>query len=102
MTEYAVFWRDSAVPASFYGGGLAVEADRVSLRGSDGGSRVQRAVPPAELASVGLAGGADSIAGFPTLKLDLCDGSSIVLAVAVGAAALADLLDTLLALLPTV
>lgn len=100
MREYAVFWRDSGSPRRLYAGALAVSDDRVRLRGTDGAARVVADLPTTEIAAVDAATGTQPIAGFPSFRLDLQNGRSIVVASAMGAAALLELVETLLANLP--
>ena len=80
MAEHAVFWRDSAAPGAVFGGGVAVERGRLRLRGSDGRSRIVETVPAAELAAVAPGGDTEPIGEYPSLRLDLRGGRSIVLA----------------------
>lgn len=98
MKEHAVFWRSSDDPGSVYGGGVVVEPGRVSLRGSDGRARVVETVSADELAAVGAAD-EESIGGFPSVRLQLRGGRSLVIAAALGAAAVAELVDSLASLL---
>ena len=100
MTEHAVFWRDSASPGTVFGGGVVVERGRLRLRGSDGRSRIVETVPAADLAALAPGAGAEPIGEYPSLRLDLRGGRSIVLAAVLGAAALVELLDNVLPLLP--
>ena len=100
MTEHAVFWRDSAAPGAVFGGGVAVERGRLRLRGSDGRSRIVETVPAAELAAVAPGDDSEPIGDYPSLRLDLRGGRSIVLAAVLGTAALVELIDTVLPLLP--
>ena len=99
MHEYAVFWRDSAEPRELRAGGLAIEGDGLRLRGSDGRSRVVHTVPREELEALAAADDGEAIGEFPTVRLELHDGRSLLVACALGAAALAKLLGMLLPLL---
>lgn len=100
IMEHTVFWKDSAAPETLFGGGVAVEGNHIQLRGSDGRSRVIETVPATELAAVGPGTGPDSFPDFPSIRLDLHNGRSLVLAAALGTTALLELLNTLLSLLP--
>ena len=99
VDEQAVFWRESADPRTLYGGGVVVERDRVRLRGSDGRTRVIQTFPASELVAL-APGGPDSIAEYPSLRLELRNGRSFVLAAVLGSAVLAELIDSLMSLLP--
>jgi len=101
MSEHAVFWTDSAEPGTVFGGGAAVEAGRLRLRGSDGRLRVIETLPAADLAAVDPDSGSETIGGFPTLRLDLAGGRSILVAAALGSAALVELVENLVSALPT-
>lgn len=100
VEEQAVFWSDSSAPGALYGGGAAVESGYLRLRGSDGRRRVVETVPAAEFAAVATGGDAEPIAGFPSLRLDLHSGRSLVVAAALGSAALAELVDAVLSFFP--
>jgi hypothetical protein len=100
MVEHTVFWRDSALPGTVFAGGVAVEGGRMRLRGSDGRLRVVETLPAAELAGVDPGAGAAAIAGFPSVRVELRGGRSLVLAAALGMTALTELLANLSALLP--
>jgi hypothetical protein len=100
MIEQAVFWRDSAVPGALFAGGIAVEGGRMRLRGSDGRLRVLETLPATQLAGVDAGAGAAAIAGFPSLRLDLRGGRSLVVAAALGMTALTELFANLVSLLP--
>jgi len=99
MREQAVFWRDSAAPGALYGGGVVVEGGRLRLRGSDGRARVVETVTGTDVAAVAPGGGSEPIGAYPSLRLDLRGGRSIVLAAVLGSAALVELVDNLLSLL---
>ena len=99
MEEHAVFWRDLAAPQSIFGGGAIVERDRLWLRGSDGCERVVEAVAADDLAGIAPGAAEEAIAEFPSLRLDLRSGRSIVLAAAIGGAMFADLVESLCSLL---
>jgi len=101
MKEHAVFWRDSAAPGMLYGGGVVVDGGRLRLRGTDGRFRVVETVPAADLAAVAPGGSSEPIGEYPSLRLDLRSGRSIVLAAVLGTAALVELVDNLLGLLPS-
>jgi hypothetical protein len=98
MIEHAVFWKDSRAPGTLFGGGVVVERDHLRLRGSDGHANVVETVPGPELAAVEPDAGAGSIAGFPSLRLDLRNGRSLVLAAALGSTTLVELINNLLSL----
>ncbi len=97
--EYAVFWRDPAKRHSLYAGGLAVRKDAVRLRGSDGGTPVVRDVPGEEIEAISPASGEEPIADFPSFRLDLRSGGSIVLAATTGGAALYEIVGALMNLI---
>lgn len=95
MNEYAVFWRDSAEPRSLYAGGLAIGDARIRLRGSAGGTPIVDDVPRESIAAVEPVVEERWIAGFPSFRLDLSTGRSLLLASVVGAGVFVELLDAL-------
>ena len=99
MEELAVFWRDSGEPDAIYGGGAAIESGRLRLRGSDGRARVVRTVPGADVAVIAPGGADEAIGEFPSVRLELRNGGSIVLAAVVGGAVFARLVESLVSLL---
>jgi len=99
MEEHAVFWRDSSDPGAVFGGGAVVERGGLRLRGSDGRARVVETVPAGDVEGIEPGAEDDSIAEFPSLRLDLRNGRSIVLAAAVGGAMFAELVDSLTSLI---
>lgn len=98
MSEYAVFWKDSAEPFALYGGGLAIEDDRIRLRGRSGGPLVVQHVPRESVA--GIEPAPDELGGFPSLRLDLHTGRSLLLASVVGVGVLVEVLEALVGALP--
>lgn len=100
MVEHAVFWRDSAIPNALFGGGVTIQGDWLRLRGDDGQGRVSESVHGTELVAVHSGDGAASIGDFPSIRLDLQSGRTLVLAAALGTAALAELVNNLLSLIP--
>ncbi len=99
MQEHAVFWRDPAESSHLYAGGLAVADDIVQLRGSDGTFPVVKHVPCEEIEAISPVSGEEPIAEFPSFRIDLRNGSSIVLAAAAGGGALYEIVNALLNLL---
>lgn len=100
MVEHTVFWRDSAAPGAVFAGGIAVESDRMRLRGSDGRRRIVETLPATELASLDPSVDVAGIPGFPSVRVELQSGRSLVLAAALGMTALTELLMNLSSLLP--
>lgn len=94
-----MFWRDSSVPGAVFGGGVVVEGDRLRLRGSDGRDRVVETVPATALAGVAPGDDHEAIADYPSMRLDLRGGRSLVVAAVLGATVLAELADRLAALM---
>jgi hypothetical protein len=95
MSEYAVVWRETGEPHSIYAGGLSIETDRVVLRGSAGRHPVVREVPRSEIGAVQRVAGQERLGGFPSLRLDLNTGRSLLLASVMGVGVLFELLDSL-------
>ena len=95
MSEYAVVWRDNEEPHSLYAGGLMIEDNVVRLRGSAGRHPVVCELPREEIASVQRARGQERLGGFPSLRLDLTTGRSLLLASVMGLGVLLDVLEAL-------
>jgi hypothetical protein len=95
MSEYAVVWRETGEPDSIYAGGLSIENDRVVLRGSAGRLPVVRELPRSEIGAVQRVNGQERLGGFPSLRLDLNTGRSLLIASLMGAGVLFDVIDAL-------
>ena len=97
MSAYAVVWRDTAEPNSTYAGSLSIEEDRVLLRGNAGRVPVVCELPREEISAVRRVRGKEGlgIGGFPSLRLDLSSGRSLLLSSVMGLGVLFDVLDAL-------
>ena len=97
VSEYAVVWRDMAEPYSTYAGSLLIEEDRVLLRGNAGRVPVVCELPREEISAVRRVRGEQGlgIGGFPSLRLDLSSGRSVLLSSVMGLGVLFDVLDAL-------
>lgn len=81
---FAVIWRDSADPGRIYSGELALGSAGARLRGGAGDVHVVRDVRPGEVATVADVEGPGRLAGCPSLRLDLRDGTRLLVAHAAG------------------
>jgi len=90
-----VAWRDSAEPYTLYVGGLAIRDDNVRLRGSAGYEPVVRELSPDAIEAVRPASETEDLGGFPSLRLELGRGRSLLLASVMGIGALSELIDAL-------
>ena len=95
MSEYAVVWRETGEPHRIYAGGLTIENDRVVLRGSAGRLPVVREVTRADIEAVQRVNGRERLGGFPSLRLDLAAGTSVLLASVMGLGVIFEVLDSL-------
>lgn len=95
MDEYAVAWRDSTEPHTLYVGGLAIDRNGVRLRGSAGYQPVVRELAPVAIEAVRPARRKESLGGFPSLRLELGKGRTLLLASVMGVGALSELIDAL-------
>lgn len=95
MDEYAVAWRDSAEPYTLYVGGLAIDPSGLRLRGSAGYEPVVRKLAPGAIEAVRPARRKEHLGGFPSLRLELGGGRTLLLASVMGIGALSELIDAL-------
>ena len=82
--EFAVIWRDSADPGRIYSGELALGSAGVRLRGGAGDVHVVRDVRAGEVATVADVEEDGRLAGCPSLRVDLRDGTRLLVAHAAG------------------
>lgn len=95
MGEYAVVWVESETPNTIYAGGLSLDEGRVRLRGSAGIGAVVRELEADDVASVRRVGRRERLGGFPSLKLDVRQGGSLLVASVIGGGALWEIVDAL-------
>jgi hypothetical protein len=99
MSEYAVAWKHTADPFSLYVGGLIVHATGVRLRGSAGYAPVVREFTREEIDAVERVRTEDRLGGFPSLRVSLKGGQSLLIASVTGTLGLSDLIDALTTLI---
>ena len=100
MSEYAVVWRDTGEPHCLYAGGLIIEDSGLRLRGSAGQLPVVKELPREEISSVQHVRGPERLGGFPSLRLDLQTGRSLLLASVTGVGVVLEVVETLTNMLP--
>ncbi len=100
MSEFAVVWRETGEPHSLYAGGLTVGDNGLLLRGSAGRHPVVRELPREQISSVERLRGQDRLGGFPSVRLDLQTGRSLLLASVMGVGVLFEVIEALTAALP--
>ena len=100
MGEYAIVWRDSGEPHRLYAGGLLIEDTGLLLRGSAGRLPVVRELARTEISSVQRVRGQERLGDFPSLRLDLTTGRSLLLASVMGVGVLFDVIEALTTALP--
>ncbi len=100
MSEFAVVWRDTGEPHNLYAGGLMIEDNGLLLRGSAGQLPVVRELAREEISSVQRVRGRERLGEFPSLRLDLTSGRSLLLASVMGVGVLFEVIEALTTALP--
>jgi hypothetical protein len=100
VSEYAIVWKDTDHPHDIYAGGLTIDPDGVRLRGSAGRRAIRHRFRPADIDAVRRAHPEQRIAGFPSFRLDLRSGRTLLLASVTGVGVITEVVETLSAMLP--